>query len=104
MCRNALLMAEVTIPHTPSMSAAGRRVYVGNLAWRTDHQNLRDAFSSHGHIIEAYVIVDHFTGYSRGFGFVRFAKASYAKKALENMSGSTLHGRKIRVEYATSQY
>ncbi len=78
--RSAPTMTELTIPHTPTMSAAGRRVYVGNLAWPTGHQNLRDTFSTCGHIIEAYVVVDHFTDYSQGFGFVRFAMA----KALEN--------------------
>eukprot|EP00249_Psilotum_nudum_P009493 c21970_g1_i1 orf=210-1124(+) len=79
------------------------KLFVGGLAYATDERSLREAFSSHGAVMEAKVIVDRDTGRSRGFGFVSFSSDDEAQKALQNMDGQLLDGRVIRVNYATNR-
>ena len=45
-------------------------IYVGNLPWSIDDQQLEDLFKEHGEVTSARVITDRFTKRSRGFGFV----------------------------------
>ncbi|KAL5229286.1 hypothetical protein ABZP36_017551 [Zizania latifolia] len=73
------------------------------LAWGTDDQSLRDAFSSFGDVTEARVITDRETGRSRGFGFVNFSSDDDAKSAIEGMDGKELQGRSIRVNFANDR-
>ena len=46
------------------------RIYVGNLSYKVDEDQLRTAFEAHGAVESAQVIMDRYTGRSRGFGFV----------------------------------
>ena len=77
------------------------KLFVGGLSWGTTDQGLREAFESFGEISEAKVITDRDTGRSRGFGFVTFAQADDANKALSEMNGTELDGRTIRVDRAS---
>eukprot|EP00249_Psilotum_nudum_P006203 c19536_g1_i1 orf=431-1153(-) len=79
------------------------QVFVGGLAWGTNEQSLRDAFSSFGEVIDARVITDRETGRSRGFGFVRFTSVADAEAAIEQMNGRDLGGRNVRVNFATER-
>ena len=45
-------------------------IYVGNLPWSIDDQQLEDLFKEYGEVSSARVITDRFTKRSRGFGFV----------------------------------
>ena len=47
-------------------------IYVGNLPWSIDDQQLEDLFKEHGEVTSARVITDRFTKRSRGFGFVEW--------------------------------
>lgn len=78
----------------------GNRLYVGNLAFSTTDQTLRDAFSRAGTVSEATVIIDRDTGRSRGFGFVVMGSDSDAQNAIEQLNGQTLDGRALRVNEA----
>ena len=78
---------------------AGKKVFVGGLAWATDDDSLYNFFTEAGDVVEAKVITDRDTGRSRGFGFVTFTDESGATEAVE-MSGRELDGRAIRVDYA----
>jgi hypothetical protein len=78
----------------------GKKLFVGGLAWATADQNLRDAFSRFGEVTEAKVVTDRETGRSRGFGFVTFADATAASTAAQQLDGSSLDGRTIRVNEA----
>ena len=78
---------------------AGKKIFVGGLAWATDDDSLKDFFSQAGEVVEAKVITDRDTGRSRGFGFVTFAESAAAQDALD-MSGQELDGRAIRVDFA----
>jgi hypothetical protein len=78
----------------------GNKLFVGGLAWGTNDEGLRDAFSRFGEVTEAKVITDRETGRSRGFGFVSFADDNNAAEAMTALDGSELDGRTIRVNEA----
>jgi len=82
---------------------ASSKLFIGGLAWGTDENTLRDAFSSFGNVTEVKIIIDRDTGRSRGFGFVSFTSESEAEVALQEMDGRELAGRLIRVDYATER-
>ncbi len=76
------------------------KLFVGGLSWNTDDRSLNDAFSKHGEVTEAKVIMERETGRSRGFGFVTFANASDATAAIDALDGQQLDGREVRVNLA----
>ena len=78
----------------------GNRLYVGNLAYATSEDGLRNAFEVHGEVVNATVVMDRDTGRSRGFGFVEFADGDAAQSAMEALDGSDLDGRNIKVNEA----
>lgn len=78
----------------------GNKVFVGGISWNTDEDILRDAFSKFGEVAEAKVITDRDTGRSRGFGFVTFSDDDGVSKAIEEMDGTELDGRNIKVSEA----
>lgn len=80
-----------------------KKLFVGGLSWDTSDDSLRQAFARFGAIEEASVVVDRDTGRSRGFGFVSFAEAGQAKTAMNEMNGSDLDGRSLRVDFANER-
>lgn len=76
------------------------KLFVGSLSWNTDDRGLEEAFARFGEITDAKVITDRESGRSRGFGFVTFADASAAQRALEEMNGAQLDGRTLNVDLA----
>lgn len=87
------------------MSAeGGARLYVGNLSWSTTGASLYEDFDKNtGTVVEAMVIIDHYSGRSRGFGFVIFDSPAQAAAARDNMDGVKVDGRTVHVEIASSQ-
>ncbi len=83
--------------------ADSTRLFIGNLAWSTTDESLREAFSAHGAVSDAKVITDRYTGRSRGFGFVTFQSPEQATSALNNMNGVEVDGRPVRVDRASSR-
>lgn len=82
------------------------RLFVGNLSWGTTDQSLQDAFeevSGPGSVVESKVIMDRYSGRSRGFGFVTFQSQAQASAAAEAMNGKNVEGREIRVDFASSR-
>lgn len=67
---------------------------------RTTSDGLREAFSKFGQVIEARVITDRISGYSRGFGFVKYATVEEAGEGIKGMDGKFLDGWVIFAEYA----
>ncbi|KAE8124456.1 hypothetical protein FH972_019340 [Carpinus fangiana] len=84
-------------------SGQSPKVFVGGLSYNTDEQGLRDAFSKYGDVMEARVITDRDTGRSRGFGFVTYTSTEEASSAIQALDGQDLHGRVVRVNYATER-
>lgn len=82
----------------------GARLFVGNLSWGTTDTSLHEAFDQNtGNVVEAKVIIDRYSGRSRGFGFVTFSSAELAARAKEMMNGVEVDGRSVRVDMASSQ-
>ena len=79
------------------------KLFVGGLAWATTDETLHEHFATYGNIVEAKVIKDRDTGRSRGFGFVTYEESDSATQAQENLNGSELDGRSIRVDTATER-
>jgi RNA recognition motif-containing protein len=76
------------------------KLYVGNLAYSTRDEDLRDAFSAHGTVQSASVVVDRDSGQSRGFGFVEYGSSAEAQRAVEAMNGTVVDGRTLNVNIA----
>ncbi|KAL8471728.1 hypothetical protein ACS0TY_028466 [Phlomoides rotata] len=85
-----------------SMSTASK-LFVGGLSYNTDEMSLREAFAQYGEVVEARVITDRETGRSRGFGFVTFTSSESASSAMQAFDGQDLHGRRVRVNFATEK-
>jgi cold-inducible RNA-binding protein len=81
----------------------GKKLFVGGLSWGTTDDGLHQAFERFGEIVEAKVVTDRETGRSRGFGFVSFTADEVAATAAQEMNGTMLDGRTIRVNEAENQ-
>lgn len=77
-----------------------KKLYVGSLAYETGEDALRDLFSKAGKVDSVTVIMDKFSGRSKGFGFVEMSSEKEAEKAIEMFNGSELDGRNIIVSEA----
>ena len=77
-----------------------KNVYVGNLPFSTDENQLRELFEQFGSVDKANIITDRETGRSRGFGFVEMPDASAADDAIAKLHDSELDGRKLTVNEA----
>lgn len=75
-------------------------IYVGNLSYQIDEQELGDLFANYGEVLSARVITDRETGRPRGFGFVEMANAEEGKKAIEALNGQENGGRQLRINEA----
>jgi RNA recognition motif-containing protein len=76
------------------------KLYVGNLAYAVSNTDLEDLFAQAGQVQSAMVIMDKFSGQSKGFGFVEMANADEASKAIAQFNDSELKGRNIKVNEA----
>ncbi len=77
-----------------------KRLYVGNMSYSTTQETLASLFSSYGDVISVNIIVDRDTSQSKGFGFVEMDDAANCDKAISELAGKEVDGRKIRVNYA----
>ncbi len=78
----------------------GRKLYVGNLPYSASEQSLQDTFSQCGTVDSVNVITDRDTGHSKGFGFVEMSSDSEAQKAIQELNGTEIDGREIKVNEA----
>ena len=76
------------------------KLYVGNLAFETSGENLRQHFAQAGTVETATVVEDRDTGRSRGFGFVEMSSKEEAEAAIEQFNGNDLNGRSLTVNVA----
>ncbi|MBP5695370.1 MAG: RNA-binding protein [Treponema sp.] len=77
-----------------------KKLYVGNLNYATTEDTLKNVFASYGEIVSAVVIKDRDTQQSKGFGFVELADDSAADKAIAELNGREIDGRRVRVNVA----
>ena len=76
------------------------KLFVGGLSWNTSEETLQDTFKEYGEVLEAKIVIDRYSGRSRGFGFVTFATHDDAQNAITKMDGSVLDGRTLAVNEA----
>jgi len=72
-------------------------IYVGSLHFKMNEAELRELFEEYGEVASAKIIFDKYSGKSKGFGFVEMPNEAEAKKAIEELNGSEVQGRKIIV-------
>lgn len=72
-------------------------IYVGNLPYGAGDAELRELFATYGNVTSARVVMDKFTGQSRGFGFIEMPTASEAQAAIQGTNGVDFMGRALRV-------
>jgi RNA recognition motif-containing protein len=75
-------------------------IYVSNLSFNVQDEDLREFFAPYGEVTSAKIINDKFTGKSRGFGFVEMSDDTAALKAIDELNGGIVEGRTIRVTEA----
>ncbi|MBQ5570480.1 MAG: RNA-binding protein [Treponema sp.] len=77
-----------------------KKLYVGNLNYATTEDTLKNVFASYGEIVSAVVIKDRDTQQSKGFGFVELADDAAAERAIAELGGREIDGRRVRVNVA----
>ena len=75
-------------------------IYVSNLSFNVQDEDLKSYFADYGEVTSAKVINDKETGRSRGFGFVEMSDDAAAQKAIAELDGATVDGRAIKVSVA----
>jgi RNA recognition motif-containing protein len=78
----------------------GKRLYVGSLPFETNDAQLQEVFAACGQVVSSKVIVDKFSGKSKGFGFVEMGTDAEAQAAIQKLNGFTLGSRQIVVNEA----
>ena len=79
-----------------------KKIYVGNLAYSVNEEELEGLFNSYGEIVNVNLIRDRNTGRSKGFGFVEFSTPDQAQEALK-MDGQPFQERPLKVSLAREQ-
>jgi len=72
-------------------------IYIGNLPFNMGEDNLKEIFEEYGEVGSAKIVMDKFTGRSKGFGFVEMDDEDSAKKAIEELNNAEVGGRNIKV-------
>ena len=78
----------------------GNKLYVGNLPYSFRDDDLKQAFSQHGTVTSAKVMMERDTGRSKGFGFVEMSSDAEAQAAISGMNGKSIDGRDMVVNEA----
>ncbi len=81
----------------------GRKLFVGNLPFSVNDESLRTLFAEAGAVASAQVIMDKFSGRSKGFGFVEMSSDEEAAKAISQLNGREIEGRALTVNEARPQ-
>jgi len=76
------------------------KLFVGNLSFETTENDLQDMFAAHGTVIEVNLMMDRFSGRSRGFAFVTMESKEAADAATQALNGKSVNGRALTVNEA----
>lgn len=79
------------------------KLYVGNLPFKTNTQDLEQLFAQVGTVESTNIIEDRETGRSRGFGFVEMSSKEEGERAIEEFNGKEWEGRELKVNEAKPQ-
>ncbi|MFV3407463.1 RNA recognition motif domain-containing protein [Bdellovibrio bacteriovorus] len=81
----------------------GKKIYVGNLSFNVDQDQLNDVFAEFGTVDSVNMITDRDTGRSKGFAFVEMSTETEARAAIEKLNGMELAGRAMNISEAKPQ-
>ncbi len=81
----------------------GKKVYIGNISPEADQASLEALFSMFGTVEKAYIVTDHETGRSKGFGFVVMSNDAEAQAAIAALNGKDCGGYTVKVNEAKSK-
>ena len=103
-------VVEAKISVTPGQNSPGgssqaaskrRKVFVGGLSAETTDEDFRKYFEQFGEISESQILQDHYTGRSRGFGFITFTTDEATQKVFSKGRFHELKGKLVEVKSAT---
>ncbi|MFZ0035005.1 MAG: hypothetical protein WAK60_08480 [Sedimentisphaerales bacterium] len=80
-----------------------KKLYVGNISPDADQESLKALFSMFGAVEKAYIIIDHETGRSKGFGFVVMSNDAEAQAAIAALNGKDCGGYTVKVSEAKAK-
>lgn len=83
-----------------SQAARSGQIFVGNLAYTTTREELRQLFEAYGAVEHVHLVTERETGCSRGFAFVTMVNAREARAAIAALQGTTVGGRTLTVTEA----
>ena len=75
-------------------------IYIGNLSFDTTDDELQELFAGFGEVDSVNIIIDKYSGRSRGFGFVEMPEKADGERAVQELNGNEFMGRAIRVNEA----
>ncbi len=81
----------------------GKKIYVANIPFNSTEQDIRDLFSNYGEVVSVKIIMDKFTGQSKGFGFVEMGSEDDSKKAILELNDKPFKGKTLAVAEARPQ-
>lgn len=76
------------------------KLFVGNISWDASDEDLLNLFGAHGTVVSARIVMDKFSGRSRGFGFVEMTNDDEAQSAIDGLNEKDFMGRPIIVNVA----
>lgn len=85
------------------MNQQNQKLYVGNLNFDATEDQVRELFSSFGDVQEVKIVMDRFSGRSRGFAFVRMATPDEAGKAKDSLNGQPFQGKALVIDLARTE-
>jgi RNA recognition motif-containing protein len=85
------------------MNQQNQKLYVGNLNFEANEAQVRELFGTFGEVQDVKIVMDRFTGRSRGFAFVRFDTAESAGKAKEALNGQPFQGKTLVIDWARTE-
>ena len=80
-----------------------RKLYVGNIPYETNEQDLQELFGQAGAVETVTVMRDRATGRARGFAFVEMASDEGASQAIDSLNNASYGGRNLTVNEARPQ-
>lgn len=85
------------------MNQQNQKLYVGNLNFDASEDQVRELFSGFGEVQEVKIVMDRFSGRSRGFAFVRMTSTDDAGKAKDSLNGQPFQGKALVIDWARTE-
>lgn len=85
------------------MNQQNQKLYVGNLNFDANEDQVRELFGNYGQVQEVKIVMDRFSGRSRGFAFVRMETADSAGKAKDALNGQPFQGKALVIDWARTE-